>query len=205
MRVAIADPPYPGNSARHYRHHPDYAGEVDHAQLIARLDREFDGWALWTSAAALQEVLPLCPEPEWSRAKTNAWPQRRQGTGVRVCSWVKPMTPLKPNVSVQYGWEPVIVKVPRLRPAKSRHVNDWIACSPVRWKEIAGGVVGMKPPAVSYWLFDVLGLEPADELVDPFPGSGAITEAWEAWRARPRFEWMGPLENEPFPGIECAS
>jgi hypothetical protein len=27
--MAYADPPYPGQSHRHYRDHPDYAGEVD--------------------------------------------------------------------------------------------------------------------------------------------------------------------------------
>lgn len=32
MRIAYADPPYPGQS-KLYRNHPDYAGEVDHAAL----------------------------------------------------------------------------------------------------------------------------------------------------------------------------
>lgn len=31
LRLAYADPPYPNRSARHYRNHQDYAGEVDHA------------------------------------------------------------------------------------------------------------------------------------------------------------------------------
>src|ERR1041384_41386 len=52
-------PPYPGK-AFYYRDHPDYAGEVDHADLIARL-AAYDGWALSTSAAALPAVLALCP------------------------------------------------------------------------------------------------------------------------------------------------
>lgn len=42
LRLAYADPPYPGRSARYYSAHPDYAGEVDHAALIAQL-AEFDG------------------------------------------------------------------------------------------------------------------------------------------------------------------
>lgn len=47
MRVAYADPPYIGQSAKHYRNHPDYAGEVDHLALIDRLVSEYpDGWAL---------------------------------------------------------------------------------------------------------------------------------------------------------------
>lgn len=30
LRVTVADPPYPGQSKKHYGDHPDYAGEVDH-------------------------------------------------------------------------------------------------------------------------------------------------------------------------------
>lgn len=43
MRLGYADPPYPG-CAHLYKDHPDYAGEVDHAALIKRLNEEFDGW-----------------------------------------------------------------------------------------------------------------------------------------------------------------
>jgi hypothetical protein len=32
LRLAYADPPYPGK-ARLYQDHPDYGGEVDHAEL----------------------------------------------------------------------------------------------------------------------------------------------------------------------------
>jgi hypothetical protein len=61
LQLAYADLPYPG-SARLYRDHPDYGGEVDHAALIARL-AGYDGWALSTSAQALPVVLvlALCP------------------------------------------------------------------------------------------------------------------------------------------------
>ena len=59
LRLAYADPPYPGK-ARLYRDHPDYAGEVDHAALLARL-AGYDGWALSTSAEALPAMLALCP------------------------------------------------------------------------------------------------------------------------------------------------
>lgn len=40
MRVAYADPPYPG-CAHLYRDHPDYAGEVDHEALVASLLADF--------------------------------------------------------------------------------------------------------------------------------------------------------------------
>jgi len=65
VRVAYADPPYPGLA--HY--YPENQ-EVDHTSLLERL-QAFDGWALSTSAVALAGVLRLCP------------------SGVRVCSWVK--------------------------------------------------------------------------------------------------------------------
>jgi hypothetical protein len=47
VRIAYADPPYPG-CAKLYRDHPDYGGEVDHRALVARLQDEFDGWVLHT-------------------------------------------------------------------------------------------------------------------------------------------------------------
>src|SRR5262245_76196 len=57
MRIGYADPPYPGQAARHYKHHPDYAGEVDHVRLLADLAHGYDGWVLHTSSPALYHVL----------------------------------------------------------------------------------------------------------------------------------------------------
>jgi hypothetical protein len=45
---------------------------------------------------------------------------------------------------------------------------------------------GVKPPDFCFWVFDLLGLTPEDELADVYPGSGAVSEAWQAWKgARP--------------------
>lgn len=56
-RFAYADPPYPGKADYYVERQ-----EVDHAELVAELEAGFpDGWALSTSAAALYDVLPLCP------------------------------------------------------------------------------------------------------------------------------------------------
>ena len=41
---------------------------------------------------------------------------------------------------------------------------------------------GEKPERFCFWLFEVLGLRPGDELVDLFPGSGAVTRAWRRWQ-----------------------
>lgn len=167
MRFAYADPPYPGQSAKHYADHPDYAGEVDHAELIERMDRDYNGWVLHTSSVALSEVLPLCP-PD-----------------VRVMAWVKPFAAFKRNVSVAYAWEPVIVKPVRKPVVTGRVVmRDYIAES-ITMKR---GLTGAKPDAVCRWVFEVAGLEQTDDLHDLFPGSGAVTEAWERWRNELRLE-----------------
>lgn len=167
MTFAYADPPYPGQSLKHYGDHPDYAGEVDHAELIERMDRDYDGWLLHTSSVALCDVLPLCPP------------------GVRVMAWVKPFCAFKRNVSVAYAWEPVIVKAIRKPVVTGRVVmRDYIAEN-ITMKR---GLTGAKPEAVCRWCFEVAGLEPTDELHDLFPGSGAVTAAWEAWRNELRLE-----------------
>jgi len=99
LRLAYADPPYPGLSRRYYGNHPDYAGEVDHAELIRRLVLEYDGWALSTSARALPEVLALCPP------------------GVRVAAWVKGERPTR-SAGPLNAWEPVIYSGGRLDPSR---------------------------------------------------------------------------------------
>jgi hypothetical protein len=159
VRVAYADPPYPG-CASLYRDHPDYDGEVDHDELIARLDT-FDGWLLHTSSVALRDVLPLCP-PD-----------------VRVMAWVKPFAAFKRNVSVAYAWEPVIVK-PCRKPVVSDAMvfRDWIA-EPITLQR---GLTGAKPAAVCRWGFEVLGMTSDDELIDLYPGTGAVTAAWRRWQ-----------------------
>lgn len=78
LRLAYADPPYPGN-AWLYRGHRDYAGEVDHGELLARLVG-YDGWALSTSAAALPAVLALCPPGVRVAPGTAAPAARRAGS-----------------------------------------------------------------------------------------------------------------------------
>lgn len=160
MRFAIADPPYPGQAARHYKDHPDYAGEVDHSQLIEEL-QTYDAWALCTSSVALHLILPMCP------------------AGTRVGAWVKPFASFKPNVNPAYAWEPVLFHGGRRRGRYEPTVRDWYS------KEITlkRGLVGAKPEGFCFWLFDLLGAQPGDEMADLFPGTGAVTRAWEKWTA----------------------
>ncbi len=162
MKVAYADPPYVGNAARYYRHHPDYGGEVDHEALIQRLCDEFpDGWALSCHTPSLRVLLPLCP-PD-----------------VRIGAWVKPFAVFKPGVNPGYTWEPVIFRGGRQPRGRGEEtVRDWCAV-PIALQR---GLVGAKPDGVCFWIFAFLGLQPGDELVDLFPGTGAITRAWGKWQ-----------------------
>jgi hypothetical protein len=170
VKIAYADPPYPG-CAHLYKDHPDYAGEVDHGLLLGEL-RNFDGWCLHTSSVALPDLLEI------QRAYENY-----EKSEVRVMAWVKPFAAFKRNVSVAYAWEPVLVKAAR-KPVVKKDMGftyrDWIAESITLKK----GLTGVKPEKVCHWLFEVMGCEPGDELHDLFPGTGAVTRAWESWRTQ---------------------
>ena len=52
-----------------------------------------------------------------------------------------------------------------------------------RYRAFPGAVTGMKPPQFAVWMFCQLGARPGDELVDVYPGSGAIGEAWRRYTA----------------------
>lgn len=166
-QLAYADPPYPGNSARLYGDHPDYAGEVDHAALLSQL-ATFDGWALSTSAAALPQVL----------AEAVA-----QDLPVRVAAWTRGP---RPHATARFpvsSWEPVLyVPVPSSAAGAPRRVDALVhGISPLT--TLPSRVVGTKPPAFCRWLFDLVGATPADDLVDLFPGSGIVGRMWELFRA----------------------
>ena len=183
-RIAYADPPYPGQSAKHYADHPDYAGEVDHLALAEQLC-EYDGWVLHTSSTALYEVL---------RAVDYAF-RDLGGRPCRVMAWVKPFAAFKRNVSVAYAWEPVIVSPVRKPEVSGRLVMRDFISEPITMKR---GLPGAKPEAVCRWCFEVVGAEPTDQLDDLFPGTGAVSRAWEAWCAQGRL----PSESHPVARLE---
>ncbi len=165
MRIAYADPPYPG-CAHLYKDHPDFAGEVDHEALIAQLEAEFDGWLLHTAATpdAIALLAPLVKK-----------------AGARWMAWTKGFAAFKRNVSVAYAWEPVIVKAAR-KPVVSKRLvmRDWVECSIT----LKRGLTGAKPEAVCHWGFEMLGARPEDELIDLFPGTGAVAKAWKTWQGK---------------------
>ena len=162
MRLGYADPPYPG-LAHLYKNHPDYAGEVDHKELIDKLEAEFDGWILHTCCIAIPIVAPLVPRH------------------ARWGAWVKSFAAFKPGVRPAYAWEPIIFKPMRRMAANysgSFIQRDWIE-APMTMRR---GFIGAKPAEVCHWAFEVVGAEPTDELFDLYPGSGAVSRAWEGWR-----------------------
>lgn len=160
MKAAYADPPYIGKAKKHYGDDPQSA-EVDHDALLAKLNR-YDAWALSCNSSTLYQILHLehCP-PD-----------------VRIASWVKPWAAYKPGVNPAYTWEPVLFCGSRKRGRYEDKARDSIVCS----VQMKSQITGQKPRQFCYWLFELLGLQPGDEFVDMFPGSGAVSRAWEDWR-----------------------
>lgn len=155
LRVAYADPPYPGTARKYYQDRPEYAGEVDHAKLVSLL-QPYDGWALSTSAKALRKVLALIPS----------------SVPVRIAPWVKPIGCSSRTRGPDNRWEPVLYVPARLvRPG----VRDWLCTHPARG---GGTLPGRKPLSFCRWLFALLGMRRGDQLFDLFPGSRIVSRAW---------------------------
>jgi hypothetical protein len=160
MRFAYADPPYVGQSKKHYG-----GAEVNHRLLVAHLCDEFpDGWALSLHAPSLRQMLPLCPDD------------------CRVSPWVKPFASFKPNVNPGYCWEPVIGRGGRKKNRDEPTVRDYH----VENITLRRGLSGVKPDGFCFWIFDLLGMQAGDELADVFPGSGAVSKAWERFQRQRR-------------------
>lgn len=169
MRFAYADPPYIGQAKRHYSHDPRCA-EVDHLELMRQLCSDYpDGWALSASAPSLAQILPMCPD------------------GYRVGIWVKTFCAFKRNVRPAYGWEPVIfwggrnpmnghrAAIPE-KNGKQTTPKDFILAEDCIAESITlkKGLVGAKPPKVCRWILDLLNVQPGDEVIDLYPGTGIM-------------------------------
>ena len=163
MRFAYADPPYLGCGARLYgKTHPDAAAWDDpatHRQLVARLVAEFpDGWALSLHTPSL---MTYCRFPEMPE-------------DVRFSAWVKPFASFKPGVNPAYAWEPIIWRGGRKMGRDVPTVRDWVSANITMQR----GLAGAKPDTFATWLYHLLGAQPEDEMVDVFPGTGAVSRAW---------------------------
>ena len=163
MRFAYADPPYIGMAKKYYSHDP-LCAEVDHAELIARLCRDFpDGWALSASAPSLGQIIPLLPD------------------GYRVAVWCKSFCAFKKGVRPCYAWEPVIFWRGRNPSAGFKHAppekggrqitpKDFIV-EPITLRK---GLIGAKPEKVCRWILSLLNAQMGDEVVDLYPGTGIM-------------------------------
>lgn len=167
LRLAFADPPYPGKARRYYGGHPDFAGEVDHDELLSRLAM-YDGWALATSSDAVAAIAARCVA---------------QGLGARIAVWVRHPAP-HPFARVITAWEAVLyVPARRVVAGDTRRLTDVLTAAPgarprPTWPS---AVIGMKPPAYLEWVFGLLGALPGDDLDDLYPGSGIVSRAWRQY------------------------
>jgi hypothetical protein len=157
LRFAYADPPYVGCS-RFYDHPYSVRWDdpVEHVRLMRQLDHDFDGWAYSASTPSLGSLLIAAPDD------------------IRIAAWVKPFAAYKRNVRVAYTWEPVLWKRTAPRRPGEPVGRDHLSC-PITMKR---GLTGAKPRAFADWLRVLLGYMEGDELVDLFPGTGAITDAF---------------------------
>ena len=168
MKIAYADPPYPGCAKRHYG---PAAQEVDHKVLIQGLEDNFDGWGLSTGVQNLRAILPLCPER------------------IRICAWVKPFNAMKSNISPIFAWEPLIVKPARFGRKSPFFVKDYISVMPPIFQHRAtSDCHGEKPKEFYLWMFKMLGAAPVDDFIDLFPGSGNGMRYWKLFTSQKNLE-----------------
>lgn len=164
MRLAYADPPYPGNAYLYSEKR-----EVDHVRLLQSL-AAYDGWALSTTMAGLIALAPRLP-------------------AVHVAVWCKPGSAPRPPARIMPRWEPVIVKPAR---ASGAYVRDWhYAQAPSAGfmvKHTGQDLIGSKPLSFCVWVLRLMGHEPGDVVDDIYPGTGIMARAVAAWAHQRRLE-----------------
>ena len=168
MRFAYADPPYPGESSKHYD-----GAEVDHESLVVRLITEYPhGWALSTSSVGLPIVLDCIP-----RAGRRAFMRE-----LRIGIWNRGSRSSK-SYYARDAWEALVVHGGRPVELGPRDkLDNVLTAFPRTFRSMPGRVVGAKPPAFSVWMFKMLGAMRGDQLDDLYPGSGQVTRAWKLYQ-----------------------
>ena len=90
-------------------------------------------------------------------------------------AWVKPFHAFKKGVSPAYAWEPIILRGGRRRQQPPYDTpKDFLSTNITLRKQL----VGAKPAAFCFWLFDCLNAQPGDQLDDLFPGTGIVGHCW---------------------------
>lgn len=181
MRLAIADPPYLGRADRWYGagrgsgrvitsggrpgRKPDFHADAarwdrldSHRLLMVDLNADYDGWAIAGTADSGAKLMQYAPD------------------GVRMAVWVR-SNAMPAGARVINTYETVVFQVPasRRNRVKGQSVRDALI-APHR----VGGFLGSKPQEWTDWVLSLMGYEPGDEVVDLFPGSGAVTAAVQA-------------------------
>lgn len=156
MKFAYADPPYYGQGKKLYGSlHPEayiWDDKQSHLDLIATLDRDYDGWAMSCNPADLYWIL-------------------NGRDDIRVCAWTKTFHQIRPLASVQFAWEPVLICNPRKVKNRKPMVRDWMACA----RAMRKGLVGAKPDAFNVWVLDLLGFDPSkDTITEIFIGTNGM-------------------------------
>jgi hypothetical protein len=132
----------------------DWDDPAAHREMVERLIRDYDGWAIAMNPDNLRDYL------QWVPAST------------RVCAWLKPDA-VPGGGLISTSWEPVLLSPARVgRPLAGMQVRDAIS-APVNAG--AAKFPGSKPPAWTRWVLDMLGYDPETDTVDDlFRGSGAV-------------------------------
>ena len=162
LRLAYADPPYPG-LAWYYKDHPDYAGEVDHGALLDDL-LGLDGFALSTSKWGLRLCVGLLAE-----RKARNWD---------IATWVRAPRVQRARRPVQ-STEFVIFRTARTEVVEQP--ADSLVFVPQPRVGDPKRVIGAKPAAFISWMFALMGARPGDAFTDVYAGSGRVAQAWQFW------------------------
>jgi len=177
MRFAYADPPYLGRAEYYRAYHPEAMAWNDpetHRSLIARLQAEYDGWALSLSERSLRTILPMCPV----EARCAAWITDRPrfaGKAVPVRKHFEPVVFCGGRSYADTGNRAADFIVTKQEPLPAGQPRYAMRKSDLRSGRI---FVGRKPAAFALWILDLLGWTPADTIDDLFPGTGAVQTAW---------------------------
>lgn len=137
--------------------HPEaakYDDLTEHRKLLEMLVDDFDGWAIATTPDGLGAYHPL-------------------PVSAHIMAWHRPNS--QPGgTNIMSRWEPVIVSPPEGRRARTANrVSDVLTASAP-----GANFVGAKPAVWTRWVLSALGYNPeTDEVVDLFPGSGAVMQA----------------------------
>jgi hypothetical protein len=120
--------------------------------LVHLLDDQFDGWAVAAARDSLPVYLAGAPD-------------------VRVAVWSRPNA-VPGGAHILGSWEPVLLRVPpgRRRQSGRGQVRDVLTAPAPQVDH-----VGAKPAVWTRWVLDMLYHRDGDEVVDLFPGSGAVT------------------------------